>query len=253
MIHSFVFSPSGTSRKVADVFTKSIAMDSKTHDFTVRGIDRIDIKDDGDMVVFVAPVYAGRVPAMAAERFRAVSGHEQKAVAIVVYGNRDYDDALVEMCDIISDCGFKLVAAGAFIAQHCIFPKVATHRPDSSDEKKITEFASLVHERIISDKSLDFYTVKGNRPYKKPAGVPLHPKTDKKKCNSCGTCASQCPTGSIDAVDLRKTDATKCIACCRCINVCPQDARSLGGMLYKVAGWKFCKDNSRRLEPEWFV
>ena len=253
MIHSFVFSPSGTSREVADIFTKAMGMDYKTHDLTVHGIGRIDIKDADDMVVFVAPVYAGRVPALAAERFLAVNGHGQKAVAIAVYGNRDYDDALVEMCDIVSARGFELIAAGAFIAQHCIFPKVATDRPDASDEKRLARFASLVRKRIISDKPLDLNMVKGNRPYKKPTGVPLHPQANKKKCNSCGTCAAQCPTGAIDASNPRMTDAKKCIACCRCINVCPQDARSFGGLLYKVAGWKFCKDNSRRLEPEWFV
>ena len=96
------------------------------HDLTVHDIGRIDIEDADDIVVFVAPVYAGRVPALAAERFLTVNGHGQKAAAIAVYGNRDYDDALVEMCDIISARGFKLIAAGAFIAQHCIFPKVAT-------------------------------------------------------------------------------------------------------------------------------
>lgn len=253
MIHSFVFSPSGTSRNVADTFTKEMGMDSLTHDLTVHGIDRIDIKDADDVAVFVAPVYAGRVPALAAERFMAVNGHGQKAVAIVVYGNRDYDDALVEICDLVSSRGFKIIAAGAFIAQHCIFPAVATDRPDASDKKELARFASLVHERIISGKPLDLSTVKGNRPYKEPIGVPLHPQTDKKKCNSCGTCATQCPTNAINAANPRQTDTKKCITCCRCINVCPQEARSFGGLLYKVAGWKFCNDNSRRLEPEWFV
>ena len=68
MIHSFVFSPSGTSRKVADIFTKAMGMDSKTHDLTVHGIDSIYVKDTDDLVVFVAPVYAGRVPAFMAKR-----------------------------------------------------------------------------------------------------------------------------------------------------------------------------------------
>ena len=88
MIHSFVFSPSGTSRKVADIFTKAMGMDFKTHDLTVHGIGSIYVKDTDDLVVFVAPVYAGRVPALAAERLEVVSGHGQKAVAIAVYGNR---------------------------------------------------------------------------------------------------------------------------------------------------------------------
>ncbi len=127
---------------------------------------------------------------------------------------------------------------------------MATDRPDASDETKFARFASLVCERIAGDTPLDLTTLKGNRPYKKTAGVPLHPRADNKKCNNCGTCAAQCPAGAIDAADPRNTDAKKCIACCRCINVCPQDARSFGGLLYKVAGWKFCKDNYRRLEPK---
>lgn len=253
MIRSIVFSPSGSTAKVADIFTRSMEMESTRHDITVHGIDSTDIEDSDDLVVFAAPVYAGRIPPLAAERLQGVTGNGQKAVALAVYGNRFYDDALVEMCDILTARGFKLVAAGAFIAQHCIFPKVATGRPDASDETKLQEFARLVRERIDSGKMLDLNTVKGNRPYKKAAGVPLHPATEKKKCNECGTCATQCPTGAIDATDPKKTDATKCITCCRCINVCPQQARHLGGILYTVAGWKFCKDNARRLEPEWFL
>lgn len=81
----------------------------------------------------------------------------------------------------------------------------------------------------------------------------MHPDVDKQKCNSCGSCALQCLTGAIDMQNTKLTDGKKCMMCCRCINVCPSDARHLGGLLYKVAGWKFVKDNSRRLEPEWFV
>ena len=68
-----------------------------------------------------------------------------------------------------------------------------------------------------------------------------------------GTCAGQCPVQAIDPENPRVTDGSKCIACCRCINVCPQKARRFGGVLYKMAGWKFVRDNARRLEPEWFV
>ncbi|MDE6454018.1 MAG: 4Fe-4S binding protein [Muribaculaceae bacterium] len=83
--------------------------------------------------------------------------------------------------------------------------------------------------------------------------MPLHPRVDERKCNSCGACAALCPTGAINPQNPHSTDGTKCITCCRCIGTCPQDARSLGGLLYRVAGWKFVRDNSRRLEPEWFA
>lgn len=253
MIHSVVFSPSGTTSKIANKFVESLNGDLKLYDVTVTGTGQVTIEDEGDIAVFSVPVYAGRVPDLAAERIQKIKGNGQKAVAIVVYGNRDYDDALVELCDIVSDCGFKIIAAGAFVAEHCIFPKVAAGRPDSSDLSKITEFAGQVKKNIEDDTFVDLHSIKGNHPYKKAGKVPLHPDVKKDKCNECGTCAEQCPTEAIDNANPRATDTSKCITCCRCINVCPQEARYLGGTLYKLAGWKFVKDNSRRLEPEWFV
>lgn len=253
MIHQFIFSPSGTTAKIADALAGFVGGGSVTHDLTVDGGESIDFKDEDDVFIFAVPVYAGRIPALAAERLQSVSGRGQKAVAIVVYGNRDYDDALVELCDIVASRGFKVVAAGAFIAQHCIFPRVATGRPDAEDIEKLASFADIIRTRIKSGEELDLNSVKGNRPYKKAADVPLHPEVDEKKCNACAACASLCPTGAIDASDPKRTDASKCITCCRCINVCKQGARHFGGVIYKIAGWKFVRDNSRRLEPEWFV
>ena len=253
MIHAFIFSPSGTTAKVAKIFINYLGAETKTHDLTLEESGNINLSAESNVAVFAMPVYAGRIPALAAKRLQTVTGNWQKAVVIVVYGNRDYDDALVELGDIVAARGFKVIAAGAFIAQHCIFPKVATGRPDAEDEKKLSAFADIVSQKIVGEGLLDLNAIKGNRPYKKAAGVPLHPNVDKQKCNSCGKCATQCPTRAIDLKNPTLTDGKKCMMCCRCINVCPNEARYLGGMLYKIAGWKFIKDNSRRLEPEWFV
>lgn len=253
MLHSFIFSPSGTTAKIAEIFTCCIGTETTTYDLTVKEPDKITPISVSDIAVFSMPVYAGRIPAIAADRLRAVHGNVQKAVVIAVYGNRDYDDALAELADIVTAQGFKVIAAGAFIAQHCIFPKVAAGRPDVGDEEKLRAFADTVIRTIARDGSLDLNSIKGNRPYKKASGVPLHPVADKQKCNGCGKCASQCPAGAIDIENPTLTDSDKCIACCRCINICPQEARHFGGMLYRMAGWKFVRDNSRRLEPEWFV
>lgn len=253
MIDSVIFSPSGTSAKIAGILTDTLGKKTTTYDITVQDTDLSPLGNKERLAIFTVPVYAGRIPAIAAERLKRAYGNRQKAVAIVVYGNRDYDDALAELCDILESRQFDVIAAGAFIAQHCIFPKVASGRPDAGDIDKISEFAALVRQKIENGTSLDIKTVKGNRPYKKAARVPLHPTADKKHCNRCGICARNCPTGAIDITDPTKTDGTQCITCCRCINICPQSARSFGGILYRVAGFKFVRDNSRRLEPEWFI
>lgn len=253
MIHSFIFSPSATTAKIAETFTKSLGAETTTYDLTLKDADNIRPMSQSEIAVFAMPVYAGRIPPLAARRIQSVSGQGQKAVVIVVYGNRDYDDALVELADIVTARGFNVIAAGAFIAQHCIFPKVATGRPDAADKEKLSAFADIVARKAARHNSLDLNTIKGNRPYKKPSRVPLHPKTDRQKCNLCGTCASQCPAQAIDITNPTRTDGKKCITCCRCINLCPHQARHLGGLLYKIAGYKFVKDNTRRLEPEWFI
>lgn len=208
----------------------------------------------GGLLVVGVPVYAGRVPEMAVPRLRRLRGNETPAIAVAVYGNRDYDDALLELTDILRECGFKVVSAGAFIARHSIFPQVASGRPDGEDMAAVRAFTSE-SMKLIGD--LDGFAatgdieVKGNRPYRQPASIPLKPKGNS-KCNECGTCVRLCPTGAIPAASPRKTEAERCISCGRCTVVCPRRARRFGGLLYKLAGGKFAKANSLRREPDTF-
>ncbi len=252
MIHAVYFSATGTTEQVVGAIAEALGGERWTYDLAHASGGTVEIDTPDDLVIFGTPVYAGRGPAWAAEQLAKVQGKGQPAIAVCVYGNRDYDDALVELCDLVEAQGFRLVGAGAFIAEHCIFPKVAQARPDAADRAKIRIFAELCAARIAGLESFDKSRVKGNRPYRKPAGVPIHPRTDRSRCRECGVCVQECPTGAIDAAKPYLTDSSKCISCCRCIKVCRQNARRFGGLLYRIAGWKFCKDNARRREPEWF-
>lgn len=247
MLHTFFFSPSETTRKYAIAMTEAFGGDSQLIDLT-HGPYEIEYDlVDGDTALLISPVYAGRIPSMAAELFSQIHGHGMKAIVAVVYGNRDYDDALLELADIASNDGFKVVAAGAFIARHCIFPKVASDRPDKSDIEIAVDFIKRAGE---SD-TMDLSTIKGKRPYKKPGAVPLRPRTIENECRSCGVCARECPTGAIDPVTLT-TDKDKCITCCRCITVCSSRARKFNGIMYAAVGKIFETQNSKRREPELF-
>ena len=70
------------------------------------------------MTILSAPVYAGRLPIEAVRRLRRIKAGEAPAVVVVVYGNRAYEDALLELQDLAGEQGFRPIAAGAFIGEH---------------------------------------------------------------------------------------------------------------------------------------
>lgn len=203
-----------------------------------------------DVVVFAAPVYGGRLPALVAEAFGRIKGNNAVAIALVVYGNRDYDDALLELTDILKSGGFRTVGAGAFIGQHSIFPKVGTGRPDAQDVQELVRFGEACRKAIDENRFAEL-KIKGNNPYKNPAGVPIHPKGNPKQCVRCGECVSRCPVDAIDPDSPWKTDNAKCLTCGRCITVCPQNARSNSGPTYSIIAAVFKAGFSKRKAPFW--
>ncbi len=254
-ITAIYFSATYTTKRIATIFADGTARllgcaATKT-DVTNLIDNKPILLDDDEIVIAAMPVYAGRIPAKGAEALKSIKGNGNKAILIAVYGNREYDDALVEMQDIAEANNLKVIAAGAFIAQHSIFPQTAAGRPDESDMKAIDDFAQKCAQTILSGKACSAINIKGNRPYKTPGNIPLKIKTGR-KCTKCGTCSKLCPTGAICPDNQRITDHDKCIRCGRCINICPRKARSFGGLLYTIASYKFNKKNRIRREPEFF-
>lgn len=253
-LHAVYFSATYSTRKVVRLVAKQLGKEFKEHDITKESAI-LDVNcQESDLLVLGMPVYAGRIPATALEMLNNLKGSNTPAIIICVYGNRDYDDALLEMKDVVERQGFKVISAGAFIAQHSIFSAVGAHRPDDADILKIEDFASktarIIHS-LPAMVSLPEIEVKGNRPYKVPGKVPLKPKGNR-RCDECGICVRLCPVQAIPTNHPRKTDGEKCISCGRCIVVCPQHARHFGGLIYMIGNRKFVKANSARKEPEVF-
>ena len=59
-----------------------------------------------------------------------LEGHGAISIPYVCYGNRNYDDALIELGDILTAKGFENIACGAFIAEHSFSRILAAGRPD---------------------------------------------------------------------------------------------------------------------------
>ena len=220
-------------------------------------VDEDVIFDENDIVIFGVPVFAGRVPSICVDRLKKFKGNKTLAIAVVVYGNRDYEDALLELQNILIENNFVVICAGAFIGQHSIFPKIASNRPDDRDIENIHEFGNKAYDMIknFNIESLQNIRikVKGEYPYKKIENKPMPIKisTDK-KCNVCGKCASVCPVNAISVSDHVMTDNHICIHCGACIAVCPMQARKYSGILYFLASKKFGKMCATRKENEWF-
>ena len=215
------FSPTGGTKKVADAIAAGfrapvVEMDLTRADFPVT-------LGEKDALMAVLPVYAGRVPQTALERLPAVKAAGQKAVAVVVYGNREYDDALLETRDALEAKGFQVIAAAAFIAEHSIVRTVAAGRPDAEDEALCRQFAANVTAKMENPTSVD---VPGSHPYRELKPSAFHPAADA-TCVSCGACAEQCPVGAILLDDPSQTLSDVCINCMRCVQVCPVSSRAL--------------------------
>ena len=250
-VTTLYFSATYTTKRVVEAVAAGLSNEVVSYDITNDAATDAVIIPREELLVVGVPVYAGRVPAMAVERLRRFKGDNAPAVVVAVYGNRHYDDAVLELHDMMTECGFRTVAAGAFIAQHSIFPKVGAARPDAEDLAEIKSFA----EKSLAVLAGDFVAINipGNRPYKVPGGIPIWP-TASRKCNGCGACAKLCPTGAIDPAAPKGVNKEKCIKCGRCIVVCPTKARRFYGIKYSLAAARFnAAFAARRANEMWFA
>lgn len=229
------FSPTGTSSAVAKAVAEGIGIKNvEIINATRPEVRASSFTVASDEVLIVAvPVYAGRVPAVIEEWLELINPEKCPAVCITLYGNRDFDDALLELKNILTKNGARPVACGAFIGEHSFstdeFP-VAVNRPDNSDMAKAEEFGIKIKEILKSfDASSDQeISVPGNFPYKeRPPKMSLDFIAVSDECIRCGICAEVCPVEAIDEQTPETTDIDKCIRCCACIKACPEDIRSI--------------------------
>lgn len=233
-IHQITFSPTGGTRRASEFLCKGFNAKSTITELCTqeKNLNYPNIAAD-DLVVISMPVYAGRVPALAVERLNNVISNGAKCVIIAVYGNRAYEDALIEMQDVATEMGFQVIAAIAAIAEHSVCRMYATGRPDDIDAKELAAFSVTILEKIKGNKPFAPLALPGNRPYKQGCTGPFPTAND--NCTDCGTCASQCPTGAIALDNPKGNNNELCIGCMRCVSVCPVHARGIGERLNMLA------------------
>ncbi|MGI6069699.1 MAG: EFR1 family ferrodoxin [Blautia sp.] len=251
-IYKITFSPTGGTQRVADIFAEAFQEPSTFVDLTDRSVHFSDIPFmEKDICVVAVPSYGGRVPETAASRIRQMRGRGAKAILVVAYGNRAYEDTLLELKDLLTAGGFQCEAGAAAVTEHSIMHQFATGRPDREDCQELVEFAEEIVHRVKAEQRQAPLKIPGNKPYRKYGGIPLKPKAAK-ECIRCGLCAEKCPVGAISEKDPKETDKKKCISCMRCVNICPKQARKVNSMLVYAASLKMKKTCSTRKKNEWF-
>jgi ferredoxin len=270
-VHCVYFSPTGTTKTIAESITQGISSEYiKMIDITKR-LQRNShpLVGKDDILILATPVYYGRVPGEIIPYLTSIEAEQTPVVLVAVYGNRAFEDALIELRDIAVDCKLIPVAGGAFVAEHSYSSKnypIAPNRPDKSDIQKAQEFGAAIRKKLQKVESLEqltALTIPGQYPYIEPlnlnmitivrSAIALTPETDTSICTRCGQCAKVCPTGAISPDDVTQTNRWKCLICFACVKICPEEARQMNEPNFQSAIQRLQQNCLDRKEPKIFL
>ena len=255
------FSPTGTTKSIVQTIAQGIKQ---------KPVEQIDVTcpdsrkrqlqtSRNELLIVAVPVYLGRVPVLLAEWLHAIKADKTPVVCVVVYGNRGYGDALLELKHKMIQRGGIPIACAAFIGEHSYSSSempIARARPDTMDLNHAESFGQKIQKKLTSASSIDQNTevyVPGSYPYRGDTKLwNVDFIAINNACTQCGNCAKVCPVGAIDPEHSNIIDKQKCITCCACIKNCPQSARRIKTSPVTDAAIRLNKLCGERKEPELF-
>lgn len=257
------FSPTKTTKRIVEAIAEGTQYGPTVHlDLTPPTAETMELEGHGnELAIIGAPVYGGRIPVDAVGRLRRLEAHGTPAVVVAVYGNREYEDALLELRDLAVEAGFKPVAGGAFLGEHSFSTgekPIAHGRPDAEDIGKAREFGREIREKvegIATSEDIQPIKVPGDFPYKDRSerSNDIAPVTKEDTCIKCGTCAGVCSKAAITVGETVETDPSLCIFCTACVKNCPSDARVWEHPWVLGATEWLYTNFSERKEPDTFL
>lgn len=253
------FSPTDGTKKIVKAIGDAIAKDYEEFNITLPQSRTENINfTENDLFIIGVPTYAGRFPKVLNEYVEKITCNNSLAIFVTTYGNRDYEDALLELKDIFVAKGAVSLAAATFITEHSYTNKLATGRPNLDDLNIAHKFGTSIKNRLRGINSITEIkplTLPGNYPYiVKPSALSSIAPETKETCINCGICASKCPTAAIDFKDFSSIDSNKCLKCCSCIKKCPIAAKDFTDEGYlKFKAMLISKFANNTCKPELFI
>lgn len=238
-LYALYFSPTGGTKKVLELICS--AWDCQKEYIHLPDIPQMDLPiifNENDICIVAVPSFSGRVPQFIIPILQRLQGNKAKAILISTYGNRAFDDTLLELKDTMEQSDFLCYCAIAAVTRHSVMPKYGAGRPDSDDIEELRRFS--IQCRKTLNEPFSPVDVPGSRPYRKYVSIPITPKADK-RCIDCSLCYQKCPVHAIPGDNFRKCDSDICISCLQCISVCPKKARHVNPLVLKIAEWKMKK------------
>lgn len=228
------FSPTGGTKKAVCDFAENFTeFDSVHFDNTLPEKRRNELNFTAeDLVVVANPVYAGQMPQVK-NLWSNLKGDNTPCVLLACYGNRDYEDTLAQMQEILQKQGFVVIAAAAVIIPHIFSEKLGAARPDEEDKKVLAELAALVQEKLQNG-NIQAIKLPGNPAPEIKDPIPVPKTYAASQCTMCGACIALCPAEALSAENM-EGDSSLCISCMRCVKYCRANARAFAGV--QVTQW----------------
>lgn len=238
-LYAFYFSPTGGTKRVLDIVCAPWDCEKEYADLSAIPKTALPMSfREGDLCVVSVPSFSGRVPQFILPILQKLQGNGAKAILISTYGNRAFDDTLLELKDTMEQSGFLCCCAIAAATRHSVVPKYGAGRPDAEDAKELQQFSKQC--RAALQEPYSPVHVPGSKPYREYTPIPVKPKANK-RCIGCGLCAKSCPVHAIPSSNYRTCTPSACISCLQCVAACPEHARHVNRAVLKIAELKMKK------------